>query len=71
MDNFVEILFKRLNALEKKMEKYYRVLYIENELDFILNGTYIFEEDLAGILDGNYVLGGENGKNWRIKTWAC
>ena len=39
MENEIETLQKRVSRLEKKLEKYYSILLIENELDFILKGT--------------------------------
>lgn len=55
MDNEVlEIALKRISSLEKKLEMYYKMLEIENELSFILKGTYIFIEDINSIMEGNY-----------------
>lgn len=55
MENLtIEMLFKRISNLEKRLEQYYNNLKIENELDFILKGTYIFKEDVESILDGTY-----------------
>lgn len=62
VENF-EMLYKRLANLEKRLEKYYKKIYIENELDFVMNGTYILKDELDKILDGTYTLGGANGKN--------
>ena len=45
---------KAINELEKRIEKYYNLLKIENELSFILNGTYIKTEDINNILNGTY-----------------
>ena len=50
-----DAILKRLQALEKKVEKYYNILYIENELDFIMKGTY-FASDLEDVLAGKYEL---------------
>ena len=52
--NIIETLLDRILNLEKKVEKYYELLKIENELDFILNGTYFFAEELADVIEGNY-----------------
>ena len=54
MQNEIEMLIKKLNNLEKKLEKYYSILFTENELDFILNGTYILQQDIDDVLVGNY-----------------
>ena len=60
IENF-DSVYKRLLNLEKRLEKYYKKIYIENELDFIMNGTYLLQDELDKILTGNYILGGENG----------
>ena len=60
IENF-ETLFKRLLNLEKRLEKYYKKVYIENELDFVMNGTYILNDEIDKILSGTYTLGGQNG----------
>ena len=55
MENItLEMLFKRISNLEKRLEQYYNYLKIENELDFILKGTYIFKENVISIIDGTY-----------------
>lgn len=54
MQNEIETLFKRLNNLEKKLEKYYSILFVENELNFILNGTYVLQQDIENVMNGNY-----------------
>ncbi len=51
-DNLDDVI-KRLLQLEKKLEKYYSLLLINNELDFILKGNYILDE-VENILQGNY-----------------
>ncbi len=58
-----DMLYKRLLNLEKRLEKYYKKIYIENELDFVMNGTYILKDELDKILDGSYILGGSDGEN--------
>ena len=55
MDNdTIENLTERILTLEKKLERYYGLLSVQNELDFIMHGTYIFVDDLTNILEGNY-----------------
>ena len=56
----LELALKRLDNLERKLEKYFDILHITNELDFILKGGYIFEEDISEILSGNYTMEVEN-----------
>lgn len=59
MDELLELCLKRIEDLEKKLEKYYHLLEVKNELDFILKGSYIFEEDVNSVLSGNYLMQGE------------
>ena len=54
MEELLEMALKRIDNLEKKLEKYYKLLKIENELDFILHGTYLLSEDYENILEGNW-----------------
>lgn len=55
MENLtLELLFKKINELEKKLEKYFNYLKVENELDFVLKGTYIFKEEIESITNGLY-----------------
>lgn len=54
MEEVLELALKRIDDLEKKLEKYYQLLKTENELNFILNGTYLLNEDIEKILQGNY-----------------
>lgn len=56
MEEELELALQKIAELEKKMEKYYDLLFVENELDFILRGSYIFEDDLDKILAGNYTI---------------
>ena len=52
--NEFEMLLKNITEIERKIEKYYQILKIENELDFILKGTYVLQEDIDNIMSGNY-----------------
>lgn len=52
--DLLEITYKKLQNLEKRVELYYSILKITNELDFILNGNYYLEDELSKILEGNY-----------------
>lgn len=55
MENLsLEYLLKRIKELEKQIEKYFNFLKVDNDLDFILKGSYILKEDLSNILSGNY-----------------
>ncbi len=45
---------KKVAELEKRIENYFQLLRIENELDFIMNGTYILNRDINDIMTGNY-----------------
>ena len=54
MDEMLELALKRLDELEKKVERYYKLLEVNNEIDFILKGGYVFEEDVDAIVAGTY-----------------
>jgi len=54
MEELLDIALKRIEVLEKKVEKYFQMLKVDNELDFIVKGTYLTQEDLDEILNGNY-----------------
>ena len=54
MEELIERLYKKIEDLEKKIETYYHMLVVDNELDFILKGGYILEDDIDEILDGSY-----------------
>ena len=54
MQELLEQVIKRIERLEKKLEIYYSLLKVENELDFILKGTYFKDKDIEGLLTGNY-----------------
>lgn len=54
MIEMVELCLKKINALEKRLENYYQLLKVENELDFILKGTYFIEDEMNSIMTGNY-----------------
>ena len=50
----LELTYKKVVELEKKLELYYELLKVENELEFILKGSYFLEEELEAILNGTY-----------------
>lgn len=54
MEELLELALKRIEILEKKVEKYYQMLKVDNELDFIIRGTYVTEENMDNFLAGNY-----------------
>lgn len=54
MDSEVEILNKRIEYLEQKLEIIFELLGVENELDFIMKGTYLTEDDIDEIMNGEY-----------------
>ena len=54
MQELLELALKKIDVLEKRLEKYYSLLKVENELDFILKGTYILQEDYDAVLAGEY-----------------
>lgn len=53
-EEMMTLALKKIEDLNKKLEKYYDLLRVENELDFILKGTYIFNEEIDNIMFGNY-----------------
>ena len=52
MQELIELALKRLDELERKVEKYFKMLKVDNELDFILRGTYVTQQDIQKILEG-------------------
>ena len=54
MEETLELAMKKISELERKLENYYQLLFIENELDFILRGSYIVEDELSKVISGNY-----------------
>jgi len=54
MEELLDLALQRINDLEKRLEIYYKMLRIENEIDFVLKGTYILPEDMENIINGNY-----------------
>ena len=60
MDELLELALKRISDLEKRVEKYYELLNVKNELDFILKGSYVFASDIEAVLSGNYLMEGES-----------
>ena len=54
MEEMLELALKKIAMLEKKLERYYQILKVENEIDFILKGTYVTEEEANKIILGEY-----------------
>ena len=55
MENItIEHLLKKINELEKRIENYFNHLKIDNELDFILKGTYVLRGEVLNIINGLY-----------------
>lgn len=52
MEELIELALKRIEALEKKLEEYFSLLKVGNEIDFILKGTYVLQSDIDNILAG-------------------
>ena len=50
----VGLALKKIADLERLLERYFKIVKVENELDFVLKGTYLFDEDLDGVLAGEY-----------------
>ena len=55
MQELIELALKKIEVLEKKVEKYFSMLKIENELDFIFKGTYLLQEEIEDIYTGTYL----------------
>ena len=53
-EELLELTYKKVVELENKLELYYQMLKVENELEFILKGSYFLEEELEAILNGSY-----------------
>ena len=51
MEELLELAFKKIGAIEKRLEKYYQYLKFDNELDFILKGTYLLSADIENVLN--------------------
>ena len=54
--NLIDITYKRLVELEKRINMLLDEYRTKNELDFILCGGYILDSELDNILDGTYVV---------------
>ena len=55
MENItIEYLLKRINEIEKKLESYFNHLKVDNELDFVLKGTYSLKGEILNIINGEY-----------------
>lgn len=54
MQEDLDLAVKRIAELERKIERYYQLLHIDDELDFILNGTYTAPVEINSIVDGTY-----------------
>ena len=52
-DELIELALKRIADLEKKVEKYFSYLEVNNELDFVLRGGYILPDDLDELIQGS------------------
>lgn len=53
MNELIELALKKIDMLEKKLEKYIEILKIDNEIDFILKGSYVLQEEIENVLSGN------------------
>ena len=49
----LDLALKKIKELEKRLEEYYQLLIIENELDFIMRGMYVYNE-IEEIVNGTY-----------------
>ena len=53
-NDLLELSYKKILELEKKLEYYFDMLKVENEVSFILKGTYLLESEIENILNGTY-----------------
>ena len=53
-NDLLELSYTKILELEKKLEYYFDMLNVENEISFILNGTYLLESEVEKILNGTY-----------------
>ncbi len=53
-NNLIEIAYKKIVDLEKKLLIYLDEYKTKNELDFILCGGYIIDSELDEIINGTY-----------------
>ena len=50
----LDLLYKKISDLEKRLERYYQILKIEDELDFIIKGNYVLLSEIEKVINGNY-----------------
>lgn len=60
MQELIELALKKIDDLERKLEKYYSMLFVGNEIDFILKGTYVLEKDVENALTGAFEEGNDD-----------
>ncbi len=60
MDEMLELALSKIDNLEHMLEKYFQILKVDNELDFVLKGGYVTESEIDDVLDGTYEIGGDN-----------
>ncbi len=56
MRNEYDLILKKLNDLERRLELYYQLLFIRDDLDLVLKGKYVTSEQMEGIYDGTYTI---------------
>lgn len=54
MEEDLQLALKKIADLERKIEKYFEILQVTNELDFILKGGYYLTAELDKIISGEY-----------------
>ena len=50
----IRMLLNKISDIEKRFEGYAEMIEAENELSFILKGTYFLQEEIEKILNGEY-----------------
>lgn len=54
MEEMIEMALSKIADLERLMQKYFKILKVDNELDFVLKGTYLEDVDLDDVMSGRY-----------------
>ncbi|MCQ2565013.1 MAG: hypothetical protein MJ152_04075 [Clostridia bacterium] len=60
MDEMLELALSKIDNLEHLIEKYFQILKVDNELDFVIKGGYVTESEIDNVINGTYELEVEN-----------
>lgn len=56
----LELALSKIDNLEHLIEKYFQILKVDNELDFVIKGGYVTESEIDNVINGTYELEVEN-----------